>query len=79
MNCIKALIIQMPSEVDLHNVIQVARAEGMKLYRDPGKIKVLDVINKPCVGRYDVFSEPSLTAGLASEPGISRHSLEYVL
>ena len=51
----------------------------MKPYRDPGKIKVLDAINKPCVGRYDVFSEPSLTAGLASEPGMSRHSLEYVL
>jgi hypothetical protein len=47
MNHMKALVIQMPFEVDLHNVIQVARAEGMKLYKDPGKIKVLDVINRP--------------------------------
>jgi hypothetical protein len=47
MDHMKALIIQMPFEVDLHNVIQVARAEGMKLYRIPGKIKVLDVINRP--------------------------------
>ncbi len=47
MNHMKALVIQMPFEVDLHNVIQVARAEGMKLYKTPGKIKVLDVINRP--------------------------------
>ena len=32
----KALIIQMPFEVDLHNVIQVARAEDMKFYKVPG-------------------------------------------
>jgi hypothetical protein len=31
MNHAKALIIQMPFEVDMGNVIQVARAEGMKL------------------------------------------------
>jgi len=43
----KALIIQMPFEVDMGNIVQVARAEGMKLYRVPGKIKVLDVINRP--------------------------------
>ena len=37
----------MPFEVDMGNIVQVARAEGMKLYRVPGKIKVLDVINRP--------------------------------
>ena len=36
MDHMKALVIQMPFEVDLHNVIQVARSEGMKLYKDPG-------------------------------------------
>lgn len=40
----KAVIVQMPYEVDLHNVIQVARAEGKKLYRNPCKIMVLDVL-----------------------------------
>jgi adenosylmethionine-8-amino-7-oxononanoate aminotransferase len=47
MNNVKALVIQMPLEVDLHNVIQVARAEGMKLYKTPGKIKVLDMVSRP--------------------------------
>lgn len=40
----KAVIVRMPYESDLHNVIQVARAEGMKLYKHPGKIKVVDVL-----------------------------------
>lgn len=31
----KAIIVRMPYETDLHNVIQVARAEGMKLYKNP--------------------------------------------
>lgn len=34
MRDVKALIIQMPYEVDLHNVIQVARVEGMKLFHN---------------------------------------------
>jgi len=41
---IKALIIQMPYEVDLGNVIKVAKAEGMKIFHKPDKIKVLDVL-----------------------------------
>jgi hypothetical protein len=42
---IKAMIVQMPYEVDLHNVIQVARAEGVKLFKEKtGKIKVVDVL-----------------------------------
>jgi hypothetical protein len=41
MNHMKALVIQMPFEVDLHNVIQVARAEGMKLYKVPGMRRVI--------------------------------------
>lgn len=40
----KTIIVRMPYETDLHNVIQVARAEGMKLYKQPGKIKVVDVL-----------------------------------
>jgi len=34
----------MPYESDLHNVIQVGRAEGMKLFKHPCKIKVVDVL-----------------------------------
>ena len=47
MNHAKALIIQTPFETDIGNVVQIARAEGMKLFHEPGKIKVLDVINRP--------------------------------
>jgi len=41
---VKALIVQMPYEADLHNVISVARAEGMKLFHKPKKLKVVDVL-----------------------------------
>ena len=47
MNDIKVLVVHMPFETDLGNLIQVARAEGMKIYRNPGKIKVLDLVYKP--------------------------------
>lgn len=40
----KTVIVRMPYKTDLHNVIQVARAEGMKLYKNPTKIKVVDVL-----------------------------------
>lgn len=40
----KAVIVRMPYEADLHNVIQVGRAEGMKLFKHPGKLKVVDVL-----------------------------------
>lgn len=43
----KAVIVRMPYETDLTNVIQVARAEGMKLYRHPDKIKVVDLLKWP--------------------------------
>lgn len=46
MNHLKCLVINAPFECDLSNIIQIARAEGMKLYRNPQKIKVLDVINR---------------------------------
>lgn len=46
MNHAKALIIQAPFEVDIGNVVQIARAEGLKLYKAPGKIKVLDLIHR---------------------------------
>jgi len=41
---VKALIIQKPYEADLGNVIQIARAEAMKIFRKPNKIKVVDVL-----------------------------------
>jgi hypothetical protein len=47
MNNIKALIVQVNDGKDLGDVLQIGRAEAMKLYRDPHKIKVLDVINRP--------------------------------
>lgn len=47
MNHIKALVVNLPFERDIGNVVQIARSEGMKLYRKPSKIKVLDLINKP--------------------------------
>ena len=44
MKGVKALVIQKPYEVDLGNVIQIARAEAMKIFRKPNKIKVVDVL-----------------------------------
>lgn len=44
MKGVKALIVQMSYEADLHNVIQVARAEGMKIFHKPSKIKVVDIL-----------------------------------
>lgn len=44
MKGVKALIIQKPYEVDMGNVIQIARAEAMKIFRKPNKIKVVDVL-----------------------------------
>ena len=44
MRAVKALIVQMPYEVEMGNVIQVARAEAIKLFHKPDKIRVLDVL-----------------------------------
>ena len=44
MKGVKALIIQMPYESDFHNIVSVARAEGMKLFHNTDKIKVVDVL-----------------------------------
>lgn len=44
MRDVKALIVQLSYEADLHNVIQVARAEAMKIFRKPSKIKVVDLL-----------------------------------
>jgi len=46
MSKLKALVIKMPFEKDLGNVIQVARAEGMKLFRKPEKIMVVDLVRR---------------------------------
>ncbi len=46
MNKLKALVIKLPFEKDLGNVIQVARAEAHKIFRKPEKIKVLDIIRR---------------------------------
>jgi len=44
MKGVKALVVQMPYEADLHNVISVARSEGMKLFHNADKVKVVDVL-----------------------------------
>jgi len=44
MNGLKALVLQMPFETDMGNIISVARAEGMKIFHNATKIKVLDII-----------------------------------
>ena len=44
MRDLKALVIQAPYETDLGNILQIARAEAMKIFRKPGKIKVLELI-----------------------------------
>lgn len=44
MKGVKALIVQKPYEADLGHVIQIARAEAMKIFHKPNKIKVVDVV-----------------------------------
>jgi hypothetical protein len=44
LNGLKALVIQAPFESDLGNIIQIARSEGMKIFHNPSKIRVFDVI-----------------------------------
>lgn len=41
----KALVIQAPYETDLGNILQIARAEAMKIFHKPNKIKVLELIS----------------------------------
>lgn len=47
MKGVKALIIQKSYKADLGHVIQIARAEAMKAFYKPGKIKVVDVVKWP--------------------------------
>ena len=42
---LKALIIQSKPNGDLGDTVQVARAEGMKIFRNPTKIRVLEVVH----------------------------------
>ena len=42
MNGLKALVIQAPFETDMGNIIQIARSEGMKIFHNPSKIKVVE-------------------------------------
>jgi len=44
MKNVKALIVQMPYEADIGNVIKVGRSEAMKIFHKPNKIKVVDVL-----------------------------------
>jgi hypothetical protein len=44
LKAVKALIVQTPYEIDLGNVVQIARAEAMKIFHKPNKIKVVDVL-----------------------------------
>jgi len=41
---LKALVIEAPFETDLGNIVQIARAEGMKIFRCPNKIRVVEAI-----------------------------------
>lgn len=45
MNGLKALVIQAPFESDLGNIVQISRAEGMKIFHNPSKIKVVEAIH----------------------------------
>ena len=46
MNSVKALIVQAAPDKDLGDVLQIGRAEAMHLFKNPGKIKVLDFIGR---------------------------------
>lgn len=44
MRGVKALIVQAPYEVDISNVVKIARAEAMKIFHKPDKIKVVELL-----------------------------------
>ncbi len=44
MNNVKALIVQVDANKDLGDVLQIGRAEAMHLFKNPTKIKILDVL-----------------------------------
>lgn len=43
----KALLIQTNSNMDMSDVLQIAKTEGSKLFRKPNRIKVLDILRSP--------------------------------
>jgi hypothetical protein len=45
MSELKALLIRAQPEIDLGNILQIARSEGMKIFHNPQKIKVLELLN----------------------------------
>lgn len=47
MKQLKALVVKMPFEKDLGNVIQIARKEGKKIFKNPNRVQVVDIIWKP--------------------------------
>ena len=43
---LKSLVIRAPFEVDIGNIVQIARAEAEKIFRNPLKIQVVDIIRR---------------------------------
>lgn len=44
MKGLKALVIQAPYETDMGEILQIARAESMRIFHHANKIKVLELI-----------------------------------
>lgn len=40
----KALIVRTRGDMDMTDVLQVAQAEGSKLFKKPNKVRVLDIL-----------------------------------
>lgn len=44
-NNLKALIIQPKPDSDVNDIAQIAKAEGMKIFLYPNKIRVLEILH----------------------------------
>jgi len=43
---LKALVVRVPAGADVGDVLQIARAEGMKIFRGKAKVEVVDLIRR---------------------------------
>lgn len=44
---LKALLIKMKPNMDIGDVVQIAKAEGSKLFHKPNRVSVVDLLRSP--------------------------------
>ena len=66
---LKALVVRVPAKADVGDVLQIARVEGMKIFRGKVKIDVVDLIRRDygwvavVRNRFQVVQGPEVVSG----------------